>query len=309
MIKKAIACSPVENLFVQGSRPEGSARQRQLKLISYAAFAIFSLLLIAPQAAAETKTRNARGKREERPRRVADKRTAKVVNNRAAQVENKKLARVENKKPAKVKEISKRVPVTRYAPPPAIRKTVIVAPVQANNNRAARPSLVNDIVIISEAPVSSHLPNASAPNITSERNMPSIWPVAGAIRGGFGVRRNPFGGSSSEFHKGQDISAPMGTPVIATADGVITIAGWQRGYGQVVYIDHGNGLTTRYGHLSRIDVMVGQTVQRGSHLGLVGSTGRSTGPHLHYEVRRDGQPLNPLPYLPYIPAPAIPVLQ
>ena len=307
MIKTAIVCSP-DDLFSLTSGT-GSTSRRQLKLISYAAFAIFSLLLTAPlSAAAETRTRGARLKREERPRRVEEKKTAKVEHKRG---ENRKQqAKVEDKKPARVKETTKRALMTRHTAPPAIRKTVMISPVQANNsNRVTRPALVNDIVIISEAPVSSHLPSASAPNMSSARNMPSIWPVAGAIRGGFGVRRNPFGGSSSEFHKGQDISAPMGTPVIATADGVVTIAGWLRGYGQVVYVDHGNGLSTRYGHLSRIDVMVGQTIQRGSQLGLVGSTGRSTGPHLHYEVRRDGQPLNPLPYLPYVPAPATPGLE
>jgi murein DD-endopeptidase MepM/ murein hydrolase activator NlpD len=123
----------------------------------------------------------------------------------------------------------------------------------------------------------------------------------GNLRSGVGVRSNPFGGSSLEYHKGQDISAPSGTPVVATADGNIVIAGWLRGYGQVVYIDHGNGITTRYGHLSRIDVAVGQMIKQGERLGLVGSTGRSTGPHLHYEVRINGQPASPIQYLPAVP--------
>jgi murein DD-endopeptidase MepM/ murein hydrolase activator NlpD len=273
MTKKetAFPCSPAHSIS-------------PLKLISYTALAIFSLLLVAPAASAQTKQRHARTRVEERPRRA----------------ENKKQPKVRETAARRVSLISKPVKVSsKPAPPPAIRKTVIVSEKQANN-RPARPALVNDIVIISEAPVSSHLP-ATVPGANAASNMPSIWPVAGAIRGGFGVRRNPFGGSGSEFHKGQDISAPMGTPVIATADGVITIAGWQRGYGRVVYIDHGNGLTTRYGHLSRIDVIEGQTIRRGEQLGLVGSTGRSTGPHLHYEVRMNGQPLNPIPYLPQAP--------
>lgn len=122
----------------------------------------------------------------------------------------------------------------------------------------------------------------------------------GTLRSGVGVRSNPFGGSSLEYHKGQDISAPSGTPVVAAADGSIVIAGWLRGYGQVVYIDHGNGITTRYGHLSRIDVAVGQSIKQGERLGLVGSTGRSTGPHLHYEVRINGQPTSPIRYLPTV---------
>jgi murein DD-endopeptidase MepM/ murein hydrolase activator NlpD len=132
-----------------------------------------------------------------------------------------------------------------------------------------------------------------------ERSLiPSIWPVEGALDSGFGVRRNPFGGSSYESHEGQDIEALIGTPVHAAASGTIIVAGCQRGYGNVVYLDHGNGISTRYGHLSHIDVTVGQTVKQGELLGLVGSTGRSTGPHLHYEVRINNEPVNPRHYLP-----------
>ena len=126
---------------------------------------------------------------------------------------------------------------------------------------------------------------------------PSIWPVAGTLESGFGGRRNPFGGSSYEFHSGQDIDAEWGAPVIAGANGTVTFSGWQSGYGQLVVIDHGGGLTTRYGHLSAIAASVGQLIQRGEFLGRVGSTGRSTGPHLHYEVRINDQPVNPLQYL------------
>jgi murein DD-endopeptidase MepM/ murein hydrolase activator NlpD len=128
--------------------------------------------------------------------------------------------------------------------------------------------------------------------------VPSIWPVEGSLESGFGGRRNPFGGSSYEYHEGQDIEAEMGTPVVAAASGTVIIAGCQNGYGNVVYIDHGNGLSTRYGHLSQIDVSIGQRIARGEVLGRVGSTGRSTGPHLHYEVRINNQPVNPRPYLP-----------
>jgi murein DD-endopeptidase MepM/ murein hydrolase activator NlpD len=127
---------------------------------------------------------------------------------------------------------------------------------------------------------------------------PSIWPVVGKLESGVGGRRNPFGGRGYEFHEGQDIDATYGMPVQAAATGRVIIAGWQRGYGNVIYIDHGNGLSTRYGHLSEIDVSVGQTVNRGQTIGLVGSTGRSTGPHLHYEVRINNQPVDPRPYLP-----------
>jgi murein DD-endopeptidase MepM/ murein hydrolase activator NlpD len=128
--------------------------------------------------------------------------------------------------------------------------------------------------------------------------VPSLWPVEGTLESGFGGRRNPFGGSSYEYHEGQDIEALMGTPVVAAASGTVIIAGCQNGYGNVVYIDHGNGLSTRYGHLSRIDVTLGQRISRGEVIGRVGSTGRSTGPHLHYEVRINNAPVNPRPYLP-----------
>jgi murein DD-endopeptidase MepM/ murein hydrolase activator NlpD len=126
---------------------------------------------------------------------------------------------------------------------------------------------------------------------------PTLWPVDGTLEGGFGGRRNPFGGPGYEFHSGQDIEAAWGTPVVAGASGRVSFVGWQNGYGQLVVVDHGSGLTTRYGHLSHIDVELNQTVSRAQLLGNVGSTGRSTGPHLHYEVRINDQPVNPLPYL------------
>jgi murein DD-endopeptidase MepM/ murein hydrolase activator NlpD len=126
---------------------------------------------------------------------------------------------------------------------------------------------------------------------------PTVWPVDGTLEGGFGGRRNPFGGWGYEFHSGQDIEAPWGAPVVAGASGRVSFVGWQNGYGQLVVVDHGGGLTTRYGHLSHIDVELNQTVSRAQLLGKVGSTGRSTGPHLHYEVRINDEAVNPLPYL------------
>jgi murein DD-endopeptidase MepM/ murein hydrolase activator NlpD len=126
---------------------------------------------------------------------------------------------------------------------------------------------------------------------------PYVWPVVGKLESAFGGRRNPFGGSSYEFHTGQDIDAPWGAPVIAGATGKVSFVGWQNGYGQLVVIDHGGGLTTRYGHLSQIGVSQGATVRRGEFVGKVGSTGRSTGPHLHYEVRINDEPVDPLKYL------------
>jgi murein DD-endopeptidase MepM/ murein hydrolase activator NlpD len=128
--------------------------------------------------------------------------------------------------------------------------------------------------------------------------VPSLWPVAGSLESGFGGRRNPFGGSSMEFHTGQDIEAVTGTPISAAATGIVTYAGWMNGYGNLVIIDHGGGLSTRYGHQSRIEVKVGQSILRGQLVGFVGSTGRSTGPHLHYEVRINDHPVDPRQYLP-----------
>jgi murein DD-endopeptidase MepM/ murein hydrolase activator NlpD len=135
-------------------------------------------------------------------------------------------------------------------------------------------------------------------NILRERGYtPSIWPVVGKLESGFGGRRNPFGGPGYEFHTGQDIDAQTGDPVVAGASGSVTFAGVQNGYGNLVVIDHGGALTTRYGHLSYIDVTQGQTVARGQFIGRVGSTGRSTGPHLHYEIRINDEPVDPLQYL------------
>lgn len=129
--------------------------------------------------------------------------------------------------------------------------------------------------------------------------VPSIWPVAGGeATDSFGGRRDPFGGSSSEFHSGQDISAERGTPVYAAGIATVKFAGTQSGYGQIVILDHGDGITTRYGHLSKIEVVSGQQLARGEMIGRVGSTGRSTGPHLHYEVRINEEPVNPRAYLP-----------
>lgn len=128
--------------------------------------------------------------------------------------------------------------------------------------------------------------------------IPSIWPVEGEVTDGFGKRHNPFGGASSEFHTGQDVAALRGTPVIATGSGRVAFAGFQGSYGRTVVIDHGSNLTTRYAHLSRIDVTANQPIIRGEVLGQVGSTGRSTGPHLHYEIRISDAPVNPKSYLP-----------
>ena len=137
-----------------------------------------------------------------------------------------------------------------------------------------------------------------AAGITTPDNAPGAltWPVTGVITSPFGWRRSPFGGGS-EFHQGLDIGANMGTPVTAAASGTIISAGWYGGYGNYILIDHGGGMSTGYGHLSRIYVSNGQQVQRGQAIGAVGSTGASTGPHLHFEVRMSGKPVDPTAYL------------
>jgi len=125
---------------------------------------------------------------------------------------------------------------------------------------------------------------------------PSIAPVRGILTDGFGGRSDPFTGEPGT-HNAVDISSAVGQAVRAPADGIVVKAEWANGYGNVVYISHGYGYSTRYGHLSGYAVRPGQRVQRGDILGYVGSTGRSTGPHLHYEVRLNNNPVNPLEYI------------
>lgn len=125
---------------------------------------------------------------------------------------------------------------------------------------------------------------------------PSIWPAHGWLSSGMGSRRDPIDGGR-DFHPGLDISADFGSPVYATADGTVRHAAREGGYGNLIILDHGYGLETRYGHLSRYQVRPGDKVKRGDVVGLVGSTGRSTGSHLHYEVRVNGRLLNPLQLL------------
>ncbi len=125
---------------------------------------------------------------------------------------------------------------------------------------------------------------------------PTIAPVIGVLTDGFGRRRDPFTGRPA-YHRGIDISARRGTPVVSPADGVVTFTGRQRGFGREIRISHGFGIVTVYGHLSSIGVKPGERVHRGDVIGRVGSTGRSTGPHLHYEVHVDGAAVNPLYYI------------
>lgn len=126
-------------------------------------------------------------------------------------------------------------------------------------------------------------------------SMPSLFPVEmqyARKSSGYGRRSAPVKGAST-FHKGVDLAAPIGTPIYVTGDGVVTRAGWATGYGKVVYVDHGNGIETRYAHMSGFATEVGAPVRKGDLIGYVGNTGRSSGPHLHYEVRIDGVAQNP----------------
>ena len=128
-------------------------------------------------------------------------------------------------------------------------------------------------------------------------SIPSLMPVQSArFTSGFGMRWHPVTGGRHQ-HKGVDLAGPVGTPVHATGDGVVGRADWFSSYGLFVAIEHGGELETRYGHMSRLNVAAGQSVHRGDVIGYIGTTGRSTGPHLHYEVRVNGEAVNPIPYM------------
>jgi len=128
--------------------------------------------------------------------------------------------------------------------------------------------------------------------VTGSPNLDRL-PIAGRLTSRFGLRYHPILGGSRQ-HSGVDLAAPAGSPVRASADGIVSFADWRGGYGNMIAIEHGSGLQTRFAHLSRIAVRAGQRVTKGQLIGLVGSTGRSTGPHLHYEVRQNGSAVDPL---------------
>ncbi|MGB9072129.1 MAG: M23 family metallopeptidase [Terriglobales bacterium] len=144
--------------------------------------------------------------------------------------------------------------------------------------------------------ISLGLKNATTADWIRANSAPNLWPVEGQITGSFGERIDPFNGEGS-FHSGVDISAAVGSTVIAPADGTVIFADFLGGYGRAVVVDHGHGITTRYGHLASFAVAAGQFIHRGDTIGYVGLSGRSTGPHLHYEVRINDTPVNPHKYL------------
>jgi murein DD-endopeptidase MepM/ murein hydrolase activator NlpD len=138
--------------------------------------------------------------------------------------------------------------------------------------------------------------NVTTADWIKANSAPNLWPVEGQVTGSFGERIDPFNGEGA-FHSGVDIGSSYGHPVVAPADGVVTLTDTMGGYGKTIMIFHGNGISTRYGHLSGFAVTTGQHVQRGEVIGYVGESGRSTGPHLHYEVRINDTPVNPYKYL------------
>ena len=125
-----------------------------------------------------------------------------------------------------------------------------------------------------------------------------LWPLQGRLSSTYGWRRNPLGGWGKDHHDGIDVAAPIGRPIAAAKDGTVVWAAYQGGYGRCIEIDHGDGYKTVYGHASKLLVRKGAEVKQGDTIALVGTSGRSTGPHLHFEIRRNGKPLDPLAVLP-----------
>ena len=138
--------------------------------------------------------------------------------------------------------------------------------------------------------------NVTTADWVRANSTPNLWPVEGSITGSFGERIDPFNGEGA-FHSGVDIGSSYGQAVIAPADGMVVFADYLGGYGRALVLDHGHSISTRYGHLASFAVAVGQEVHRGDIIGYVGLSGRSTGPHLHYEVRINETPVNPYKYL------------
>lgn len=199
----------------------------------------------------------------------------------------------------------------------ALAKTSVITSVAAESTGAAEtlafaaPGAGGDYALDTGGPADNDLASGDSQidaELVAIRNsadpdyLPTVWAHLGKINNEFGFRRNPFGGRAYEFHPGMDIDGERGDPVVAPGNGVVIFAGYKGGYGNFVEIDHGNGLTTRYGHMSKIDAEANQPITRGTTLGYVGSTGRSTGPHLHFELRLNDKPINPRLFLPPEPA-------
>lgn len=177
------------------------------------------------------------------------------------------------------------------------RSSVANEVAQLSEISAQEEAQLEQLVRAQQAELETERTRGAAPALPPPGSGQMMWPLSGPITSPFGMRPNPFGGGNIEFHPGIDIGVPVGTTVVAAAAGRVIIAGWVSGYGNYIAIDHGGGISTGYGHLSQFFVSVGQDVQRGQAIGASGNTGRSTGPHLIFEVRRDGTPVDPNPYL------------
>lgn len=193
------------------------------------------------------------------------------------------------------------------APAPALANastaasTDVKAPIRENADIPAADSAASDAkfrqLFASWKDIEAEQPTMSATTTATAASIPSRMPVEDArFSSLFGSRIHPVTGKRKNHH-GIDMAAPSGTPIYATADGRVEMAKWYGGYGNYVQIEHGGDVETRYGHMSRMNVSEGQPVKKGDLIGWVGSTGRSTGPHLHYEVRIAGEPVDPEPYL------------
>jgi murein DD-endopeptidase MepM/ murein hydrolase activator NlpD len=199
-----------------------------------------------------------------------------------ASLQGDAIATAENPAP------SERQPL-RYVAPPVVKITIGAENADVGPARYAVRSPVAGNGLAVSFTSSPRVRSIGGPAV-----LPTQLPIASAsLTSGFGVRYHPVHGGS-RFHSGVDLAAPSGSPLTATLSGVVSTAGWTGGYGLLVTITHGGGVETRYAHLSRLNVTAGQTVEQGDVIGFVGSTGNSTGPHVHYEVRSNGAPLDPL---------------
>lgn len=171
----------------------------------------------------------------------------------------------------------------------AVAGLLFSAPVMADTGNDAQFSSLYSAWVKMEHPTEQ--------STQTKASIPSREPVEGIrLSSTFGNRSDPFNGHA-RMHQGIDIPGPIGTPIYATADGVVRRSQWVNGYGNLVEISHGNGMETRYGHMSKLVAQPNERVRRGQLIGLMGSTGRSTGSHLHYEVRIAGSAVNPMPYI------------
>jgi murein DD-endopeptidase MepM/ murein hydrolase activator NlpD len=192
-------------------------------------------------------------------------------------------------------EVAMTYGVMRYHPAAFNEEDGLVTPQDAFERSVEQYSfLKNNAAIITVS--SSGLRLIPSSSFADSSYTPAIWPVMGHITDSFGQRLDPFSGEGA-FHTGVDVAADYGAPVHATADGVVLDAGQHSGYGRVVIVDHGFGLTTWYAHLSSYAVISGTRVKRGEVIGYTGISGRSTGPHVHYEVRMNNAPVNPWRYM------------